>query len=228
MKARTNSTALSGVWSHSGLTRRQLVTGAAIAMGGIAANAALLGEPPQQPLPEKPGTTATSNRTSLHDEVMVKTSPQRIYELLLDSKQFAALTGAPAEIDPKAGRRFLAVWRTDRRTKYRARSQSANRPGMAPILLGSRNLFPRKVRIETPQLRDHDCSRSLKFSRRRLQTSRMGMERTLLGANEEEVLLVGTACAPILIELPRTFLGRRVRYVVAATSFAPDFRVPPH
>ena len=53
------------------------------------------------------------------------------------------------------------------------------------------------------------------------------MERTLLGANEEEVLLAGTACAPILIELPRTFLGRRVRYVVAATAFAPDFRVPP-
>jgi activator of HSP90 ATPase len=37
---------------------------------------------------------------------MVKTSPQRIYELLLDAKQFAALTGGPAEIDPKAGGAF--------------------------------------------------------------------------------------------------------------------------
>ena len=106
MKARTNSTALSGVWSHSGVTRRQFVTGATVAMGGIVANTTLLGEAPQQPLPEKPGTTATSNRTSLHDQVMVKTSPQHIYELLLDSKQFTALTGAPAEIDPKAGGAF--------------------------------------------------------------------------------------------------------------------------
>jgi activator of HSP90 ATPase len=106
MKARTNSTSLAAAWSHPGVTRRQLVTGAAIAISGIAANVTSLGESPQQPLPEKPGTTVTSNRTSLHDEVVVKTSPQRIYELLLDAKQFAALTGAPAEIDPKAGGAF--------------------------------------------------------------------------------------------------------------------------
>ena len=196
MKAKTNSAALSGVWSHSGLTRRQLVTGAAIAMGGIAANAALLGEAPQQPLPEKPGTTATSNRTSLHDEVMVKTSPQHIYELLLDSKQFTALTGAPAEIDPKAGGAFsmfggLIVGRNIELVPNQRIVQA-----WRPSSWDPGDLFPRKVRIEAPQLRDHDCSRSLKFSRRRLQTSRMGMERTLLGANEEEVLLVGTACAP--------------------------------
>jgi activator of HSP90 ATPase len=101
MNAQSNAAA-----SRHRLTRRQLVTAAAIAMGGIASKATLLGEAPQQPLPEKPGTTATSNRTSLHDEVMVKTSPQRIYELLLDAKQFAALTRGPAEIDPKAGGAF--------------------------------------------------------------------------------------------------------------------------
>jgi activator of HSP90 ATPase len=106
MKARTNSTTLTGAWSHHGLTRRQLVTGAAIAMGCIAGSPALLGETPQKPLQEEPGTTATSTRTSLHDEVVIKASPQRIYELLLDAKQFAALTGAPAEIDPKAGGAF--------------------------------------------------------------------------------------------------------------------------
>jgi activator of HSP90 ATPase len=101
MKARTNSAA-----SHQRLTRRQVVAGAAIAMGGMAANLSLLGETPQQPPRETPGSSPTSTRTSLHDEVAVKTSPQRIYELLLDSKQFAALTGAPAQIDPKAGGAF--------------------------------------------------------------------------------------------------------------------------
>jgi activator of HSP90 ATPase len=33
-------------------------------------------------------------------------SPQRIYEALLDSKQFAAFSGMPAEIDAKAGGAF--------------------------------------------------------------------------------------------------------------------------
>jgi activator of HSP90 ATPase len=60
----------------------------------------------QQPAPEKPGTTATSTRISLHDEIVLRTSPQRIYELLLSSRQFTALTGAPAEIDPRAGGAF--------------------------------------------------------------------------------------------------------------------------
>jgi activator of HSP90 ATPase len=95
MKVRTNSTRLLGAPSHPGLTRRQLVTGVAIAMGGVAANSTLLGETLQQPMQEKPGTTATSTRTSLHDEIV------------LSSKQFAALTGASAEIDPSAGGAFF-------------------------------------------------------------------------------------------------------------------------
>lgn len=106
MKAKDSSASLSGASSHSGLTRRQVVTGVAIAMGGIAANATLWAQA-TQPLPEKPGTTATSRRTSLHDEVVVKATPQRIYELLLDAKQFSSLTGAPAEIDPSAGGAFF-------------------------------------------------------------------------------------------------------------------------
>jgi activator of HSP90 ATPase len=106
MKVETNSAQLYGASSHRGLTRRQVVTGVAMAIGGVAANSTLLAQATQQPMPEKPGTTATSTRTSLHDEIVVKASPQRIYELLLDSKQFAALTGATAEIDPTAGGAF--------------------------------------------------------------------------------------------------------------------------
>jgi hypothetical protein len=33
-------------------------------------------------------------------------NPHRIYDILLDSKKFTALTGAPATIDPKAGGGF--------------------------------------------------------------------------------------------------------------------------
>jgi activator of HSP90 ATPase len=52
---------------------------------------------------QKPGSAANPSRTSLHQENNFKASPERIYAVLLDSKQFAACTGLPAEIDPKAG-----------------------------------------------------------------------------------------------------------------------------
>jgi activator of HSP90 ATPase len=106
MQVKTNSAPQYGASSHPGLTRRQLVNGAAIAIGGIVASSTLLAKTLQQPGQEKPGSSATSMRTSLHDEIVLKTSPQRIYELLLSSKQFAALTGAPAEIEPTAGGTF--------------------------------------------------------------------------------------------------------------------------
>lgn len=111
MKANTHWAQLFGAPSQAGLNRRQVFTGVAIAIGGLAVNSTLLGETLQQPAPETPGTTATSRRTSLHDEIVVKASPQRIYDLLLDSKQFAALTGAPAEIDSKAGGIFFTFGR---------------------------------------------------------------------------------------------------------------------
>jgi activator of HSP90 ATPase len=51
-------------------------------------------------------TTFNSKRTSLHQEINFKASPQRIYEALLSSKDFASFSGAPAEIDSKAGGTF--------------------------------------------------------------------------------------------------------------------------
>jgi activator of HSP90 ATPase len=57
-------------------------------------------------MPEKPASAANKKRTSLHEEIYLKADPQRIYAVLLDAKQFAALTGLPAEIDPKPGGAF--------------------------------------------------------------------------------------------------------------------------
>jgi activator of HSP90 ATPase len=87
-------------------TRRQALAGVAIAVGGLAARSNLWGQTPQQPMQEAPGTAANRSRTFLHQEVDVKATPQRIYDVLLDSKQFAAFTGMPAEIDPNAGGAF--------------------------------------------------------------------------------------------------------------------------
>jgi activator of HSP90 ATPase len=86
-------------------TRRQVIAGVAVAFGGLATSASTWGKA-QQATAEAPSTGADKLRTYLHQEVDIKASPQRIYEVLLDSKQFAVFTGLPAEIDPKAGGAF--------------------------------------------------------------------------------------------------------------------------
>jgi activator of HSP90 ATPase len=83
-------------------TRRQVVAGVAMAFGTLAAGSAVWARTPPQ-MKEAPSTAANQKRTSLHQEVDFKASPQRIYEVLLDSKQFATCTGTPAEIDSRAG-----------------------------------------------------------------------------------------------------------------------------
>jgi activator of HSP90 ATPase len=44
--------------------------------------------------------------TSIHQEVDFKTTPSRIYEVLLDAKQFSAFTKDTAEIQPQPGGAF--------------------------------------------------------------------------------------------------------------------------
>jgi len=51
-------------------------------------------------------TPADATRTSLHQEISFNASPARVYAILLDSKQFAAVTGMAAEIDSKPGGAF--------------------------------------------------------------------------------------------------------------------------
>ncbi len=87
-------------------TRRQMISGVAVAIASFAAGSELFATAQQQEMKEAPGTAANAKRTSLHQEIELKGSPQRIYDVLLDSKQFAAFTGMPAEIDSKAGGAF--------------------------------------------------------------------------------------------------------------------------
>ncbi len=44
--------------------------------------------------------------STIKQEIIVAASPQRVYDTLLDAKRFGKLTGAPAEIDTKAGGAF--------------------------------------------------------------------------------------------------------------------------
>jgi len=53
------------------------------------------------------GSSSSSHRRSfLHYEVDFNATSERVYNLLTDSKQFLALTGQPAEIDPTQGGAF--------------------------------------------------------------------------------------------------------------------------
>jgi activator of HSP90 ATPase len=84
-------------------TRRQAVAGIAI---GIVACARSFAQTQQPSISQLPATAANTKRTSLHQQVDLKATPQRIYQALLSSKDFAAFTGAPAQIDPKPGGAF--------------------------------------------------------------------------------------------------------------------------
>ena len=84
-------------------SRRQMISLTAIALGGFAAVAHAAGQSQAPSMKEAASRPENHARTFLHQEVQFKATPQRIYEVLLDSKQFAAFTGMPAEIDPKPG-----------------------------------------------------------------------------------------------------------------------------
>jgi activator of HSP90 ATPase len=84
-------------------TRRRVIAGGtALAIGALAA-----GADPRESAPQKmtePESTGTEGLlTYLHQEIDVDAAPARIYEILLDSRQFAAFTAAPAEIDRQVG-----------------------------------------------------------------------------------------------------------------------------
>jgi activator of HSP90 ATPase len=86
-------------------TRRQAIAGIAIAFGGVAACSPARAHVQQQ-MQEAQSTGIEGLLTYLHQEVNIKANPQRIYDALLDAKQFAAFTGAPAEISREAGGAF--------------------------------------------------------------------------------------------------------------------------
>jgi activator of HSP90 ATPase len=88
-------------------TRRQMIFGSAIALGSFAVGSAgAQNNKSPQKMAEVPSTGVDAARTSLHQEIDLKAGPQRVYEALLDSKQFAAFTGMPAEINREAGGAF--------------------------------------------------------------------------------------------------------------------------
>ena len=82
------------------LTRRQLLGSAAV---GICMSMTFLGALAHPATKRSQTQAPNSQRTSLHQEVEIHASPQKVYDALLNSKQFTAFTTAPAEISAKPG-----------------------------------------------------------------------------------------------------------------------------
>jgi activator of HSP90 ATPase len=84
--------------------RRALVVAAAgitLSVSRLPALAQQSAAPAQQPAP-----SANQTRTSLHQEIDLNAAPERVFHVLLDSKEFAAFTGMAATIDSSAGGAF--------------------------------------------------------------------------------------------------------------------------
>ncbi len=60
----------------------------------------------EQAPPEHPIAAASRDGITIHQEVDFAVSPRRLYEALLDSMQFTAFSGRPAEIRREAGGAF--------------------------------------------------------------------------------------------------------------------------
>jgi len=79
-------------------TRRALIAGTAVALGGVAIIGPAAGAPKV--------TDAVIPARAIHQEETISATPARLYEALLDSKIFAAFSGAKAQIDRSAGGAF--------------------------------------------------------------------------------------------------------------------------
>jgi activator of HSP90 ATPase len=89
-------------------TRRKLIASVAVMLGGLAAGPCVWAKAQenQEKMKEAQSTGVEGLLTYLHQEIDIRSSRQRVYDVLLDSKQFTAFSGAPAEINREAGGAF--------------------------------------------------------------------------------------------------------------------------
>jgi activator of HSP90 ATPase len=97
-----------GLGTNGVATRRQVITSLAVTFGGLAAGAGSWAARASRPqaAPAAGRATGNSKLTALHQEVTLQAVPQRVYAAIMESKQFAAFSGLPAEIDASAGGAF--------------------------------------------------------------------------------------------------------------------------
>ena len=139
---------------------------------------------------EKQNTGADATRTYLHQEVDLKATPQKIYEILLDSKQFAAFTGMPAEISRDSGGAFsmfggMIVGRNVELVANQLIVQA-----WRPASWNSGVYSIVRFELKGDQCSDQTDPRSHRLPRRRFRAPRFRLVRPLLEPAEEIPCLV--------------------------------------
>jgi activator of HSP90 ATPase len=86
------------------LTRRNAVNKAVLALLGLACAAMTVRLTFALAVSSSAGDPVQG--VTIHQEVDLKASPQRVYEVLLDAKQFSAFSGSAADIDGRVGGAF--------------------------------------------------------------------------------------------------------------------------
>jgi hypothetical protein len=101
----TDQTALPALSTTNACTRRQLISGSAIGLCGLAIASAQTSAPHTATGSAKTNTIVSTR--AIHQEEDFKTNPARVYEALLDARQFSAFSGGrAAEIHREVGGAF--------------------------------------------------------------------------------------------------------------------------
>ncbi len=164
-------------------TRRQALARVAFTLGSLAASSAWAQT--TLPMKEVPASAANQDRTSLHQEIDYKTTPLRIYEALLDSKQFATFYWHARRYRPESGRGIFHVRRIGRWPQCRTDSPSEAGAGVASHALGRGRLLHSQVRHENAAVRNPRRSRSHRLSARRVRRFRCWLVQPLLESAQE-------------------------------------------
>jgi activator of HSP90 ATPase len=86
-------------------TRRRVMGGIGAALGGVVLAPRSFAQTTASDEKNSTGMD-TAHTTSLRQEIELKATPQRVFEILLDAKEFGVVTGMAAEIDPEVGGAF--------------------------------------------------------------------------------------------------------------------------
>jgi hypothetical protein len=142
-------------------TRRQAIVSVATALGGLALGSTKAWAGAEEEI--------SHTAESIHQEALFKANRKRVYEALIDTKQFdkvIELSGVMKSPAPgiqqahgdqsRSGRCVRTLRRVYNGPAHRACAERANRPSLASGQLGSRHLFNCGVRAGGAGLRDQD------------------------------------------------------------------------
>ncbi len=144
----------------------------------------------QQTVSEHPSSGPAIHSITIHEEVDFKASPQRLYEALLDNKQFSAFSGRQAEINREVGGAFSLFNGHIVGRNLECGPESKDCSGLARCDLARRGLLHREIRAKTERIWNTLGLRPHRLPRGLTRPSCRGLGVQLLGATQEILSLM--------------------------------------